>query len=267
MYCKHCGKEIEISSTFCPHCGKALAETSKKVATKSNNSKSVLIVVLVVICVIAVGIVGFFIKQSSDAKKAEEESIAASIAESEAIAESIAQAEAIAESIAQAEQLAKAEARTQYIENLNDFVTLSLEGLSISEDMCNLVYMVWYDTAFEQYREETAAYTMTDGVFHAEVATSFNALAESVEMYKIVADLEANKTKVSEVFNQLSNPTEEFTKCYEVAEKMMNAYVDLYTHANYYPDGDLLEYSEKYDEYSNTYIKNYELIILLIPKH
>lgn len=264
MYCKHCGIEIEDTVAFCPHCGKATADATTTDSISKKKAKAPFVIVIALICIIAVAAVGIFSKQSADAQRAEEEALAASIAESESIAESIAQAEAAAESLAQAEALAAEEARNQYIENLNNFVALSTDGFSISQEICNFVYMVWYDTVFGQYREETAAYTMTDGVFHATVDESFDAITQSEELYQMFINLEANKQEVSRVFQLLSNPTEEFTKCYEAAEKLLDAYVKLYTHAEL-PSGDLQSYADKYEEFSDYYIENHERIKMLIP--
>lgn len=272
MYCKHCGKEIDDSATFCQHCGGSVSAQEVARPAPTKNKKTPLIIGITLACVVLVGAFGIFAKQSADRKRAEEEALAASIAESEsiaeaeAIAESIAQAEVIAESIAQAERLEQKQARAKYIDNLKDFAALTWDGLVIAEDMCQIVYMVWYDTEYEEYRDETAAYTMTDGVYHDDVTTSFDALIESVDMQKLVADLESNKKKVSAKFEQLKNPAEEFAKCYEIAEDMMDAYIDFYTLAMYYPDCSLGEYSSYYDECTDAYIKYYEKFIMRIPE-
>lgn len=251
MYCKHCGQQIDDNAAFCQHCGGTVEAQESAHIAPVKNKKTPLIVGIIIACVIVIGLIGVFVKKSADIKRAEEEALAASIAE----AESIAQAEKIAE-----------EVRAQYIEDLNSFVSLTWEGAQASEDICQIVYMVWYDTAYEEYREETAAYTMTDGVYHTDVKTSFDALAQSDEMYNLINALMENKTKVSVLFNQLTSHTDEFTECYEVANKLMDDYITIYTFANYYPDGTLAEYYEYFYEYTNAYLKNYEKLAMLIPK-
>ena len=251
MYCKHCGQQIDDNAAFCQHCGRTIATQESERIAPVKSKRTPLVVGIIIACVIVIGLIGVFVKKSADIKRAEEEALAASIAE----AESIAQAEKIAE-----------EARAEYINNLIDFVTLSRDGVLAAEDICRIVYMVWYDTVFEEYREETAAYTMTDGVYHTDVKTSFDALAQSDEMSELATVFVEYKTKVSKLFNQLSNPPDELADCYEAAKALMDDYATIYAFANYYPDGSLAEYSEYFDEYTNAYLKNYEKIIMLIPK-
>lgn len=41
MYCKHCGKEIDDTSTFCQHCGKKIEEEPINIKVQENYTTAI----------------------------------------------------------------------------------------------------------------------------------------------------------------------------------------------------------------------------------
>lgn len=165
----------------------------------------------------------------------------------------------------QAEEKAVAEARAAYIEALNDLVWESLEGAADAESMCNLTYMVWYDTIHEEYRSETVEYTRSGGVYHDDFNTSLAKLYTAGSTISTCAGIEANQTEVEALMKSLQSPTDEFEKCYDVAMDLYSAYNKL-TDLALEPKGSLRDYSDNFAEYVSDYMDAYDKLDLLIPE-
>lgn len=165
----------------------------------------------------------------------------------------------------QAAEKAAAEARAAYIEALNDLVWESLEGAADAESMCNLTYMVWYDTIYEEYRSETAEYTRSGGVYHDDFNTSLAKLYTADSTISTCAGIEANQADVASLMKSLQSPAEEFEKCYDVAMDLYSAYNKL-TDLALEPKGSLRDYSDNFAEYVSDYMDAYDKLDLLIPE-
>lgn len=159
---------------------------------------------------------------------------------------------------------AAAEARAAYIEALNDLVWESLDGAADAETMCNLTYMVWYDTIYEEYRSETVEYTRSGGVYHDDFNTSLAKLYTADSTISACAGIEANRAVVEGVMKSLQSPIDEFEKCYDVAMDLYSAYNKL-TDLALEPQGSLRDYGDHFAEYVSDYMDAYNKLDLLIP--
>ena len=165
----------------------------------------------------------------------------------------------------QSEEKAAAEARAAYVEALNDLVWESLDGAAEAETMCNLTYMVWYDTIYEEYRSETVEYTRSGGVYHDDFNTSLAKLYTAASTISTCAEIEANQTVVEDLMKSLQSPSDEFEKCYDVAMDLYSAYNKL-TDLALEPQGSLRDYSDNFAEYVSDYMDAYDKLGLLIPE-
>lgn len=165
----------------------------------------------------------------------------------------------------QAEEKAAAEARAAYIEALNDLVWESLSGAADAETMCNLTYMVWYDTIYEEYRSETAEYTRSGGDYHDDFNTSLAKLYTADSTISTCAEIEENQAVVEDLMKSLQSPTDEFEKCYDVAMDLYSAYNKL-TDLALEPQGSLRDYSDNFAEYVSDYMDAYDKLGLLTPE-
>ena len=165
----------------------------------------------------------------------------------------------------QAAEKTAAEARSAYIEALNDLVWESLDGAAEAETMCNLTYMVWYDTIYEEYRSETAEYTRSGSVYHDDFNTSLAKLYTADGTMSTCAEIEANQAVVENLMKSLQSPTDEFEKCYDVAMALYSAYNKL-TDLALEPQGSLRDYGDNFAEYVSDYMDAYDKLDLLIPE-
>lgn len=259
--CPECNHQVSDRAASCPHCGYPFAveesnvmitpintesnpECRVEVAPSSPNKKR--IILISVICAVILAIIGSVIALIVIKDK---------------------QDEARQQELARQEELAKkeAEARTEYIENLNEFVLSALFGGADAEKLCNLTKSVWYDTIYEEYNSETAPYTQTNGKFHDDFNTSLAKLYSSSSYLKSVADIKDNRNIVDELYKKLLNPDDEFQKCFEEVEALYSAYYDL-TKLAISPSGSLKSYSEDLSEFDKEFISHYDKLKLLIPE-
>ena len=275
MYCKHCGQQIDDNAKFCQHCGGTVSAQDPACAVPVGKKKKPLIVGIAIVCVVFIVAFCVVAKQSADRKREEEalaasiaesESIAASIAEAEAIAESIAQEEAIAESIANEEVKKTAQERKDYIDKLNRFIELTAIGHDTSAEICGLVYMVWFDTNYEQYREETAEFTMTDGVYHEYISTSIDALRNDFEFVQTLNRHSENRSEVAAAYQLLANPPAGFDDHYAAAGELLDAYVAFWNFAITNPFGSLENYYDSCIKYSANFSESIEKLLMLMPE-
>ena len=165
----------------------------------------------------------------------------------------------------QAEEKPAAEARAAYIEALNDLVWESLSGAADAETMCNLTYMVWYDTIYEESHIDTAPYVKTGGIYHEDFNTSIAKLYDAASTISTCAEIEANQALIADLMKSLQSPTDEFEKCYDVAMDLYSAYNKL-TDLALEPKGSLRDYSDNFAEYVADYMDAYDKLDLLIPE-
>lgn len=266
MFCKYCGKQMDDSAAFCSACGKAAYDSGAANVAGTRSPRKILLGIGACLCVglLITGLI--FTQKSAEARREEEESLAAAIAESESIAASIAESEAIAESLAKAEQLAQEEYRKQYLADLNSLAEIAEEGIDAAEAACSFYCLLWYNTLFEEYDEFTDPYTMTDGVFHSDPQDTFDAAAGSVELRSAIMAAEICNEEMMQLLNKIADPPSGLSKCYEAAENLLDAYMDIYVHAQG-PYGSFSSYAENYNQYSTSLRENYRKFCALIPEN
>lgn len=254
--CPECNQQISDHAISCPHCGYPLpiAESpssdetissipqeqdvvSSETATKQRKKRILTIVIacaLVFACI--GGVAGFAIVKNQ-------------------------------QEIAKQEELERAQkkARTEYIENLNEFTRTALFGGADAEKVCNLTQSVWYDSIYEEYDVETAPYTQTNGKFHDDFNVSLAKLYSSSSYQSSVTEIKENRLAVEALYKKLLNPEEEFEDCFEEVEALYSAYYDL-TKLAISPSGSLNSYSESLREYDKEFISHYDKLKLLIPE-
>ena len=255
--CPECNQQISDRATACPHCGYPLpvATSDMPVAdypatdtvpqavaqpvtmAKPRKKRILLIAIICALVLACIGGVTAFAIIKNQHEQAEQEAL----------------------------EQAKAKARTEYIENLTDFLYTSLYGGADAEKVCNLTKSVWYDTIYEKYDVETAPYTQTNGKFHNDFNVSLSKLYSSSSYQSAVSDIKENRIKVDALYKELLNPEEEFEDCFKEVEALYSAYYDL-TKLAISPSGSLKTYSEDLSEYDKDFISHYDKLKLLIPE-
>lgn len=255
--CPECNQQISDRAASCPHCGYPLPvataeipvtdhpttdtvpqEIAQPITIAKPRKKRILLITIICALVLAcIGGVTAFAIIKKQQEKAEQEAL----------------------------EHAKQKARTEYIENLNEFTRTALFGGADAEEVCNLTKSVWYDTIYEEYDSETVAYTQTNGKFHDDFNDSLAKLYSSTSIKTTVADIKENQEAVDDLYKSLLNPTEEFEDCFEEVEALYSAYYDL-TKLAISPSGSLKSYSENLSEYDKDFISHYDKLRLLIPE-
>ena len=250
--CPECNQQISDQATSCPHCGYPLPvaelltsdetilttsqedHASSETAPKQRRKRILPIVIacsLVLACI--GGVAGFAIIKNQQ-EKAEQER-------------------------------AKAEARSEYIENLEELLYTTVLGAADAEEVCNMTKSVWYDTIYEEYDALTAPYTVTNGKFNDDFNVSLKKLYASDNITSLINDIKENQKSVDELYKSLLNPDDEFDACFEEVEALYNSYYDL-TKLAVSPSGSLRSYSENFSDYDDEYIAHYDKLKLLIPE-
>lgn len=240
--CPECQQQISDQAATCPKCGYPLQpvvpneelETTPVVNTVSpKKKKTILIAAVSVICIVAIIVTAILVYKKSEARKV---------------------------------ALAAEQARAEYIQNLNDFVRTSLTGASDAESICNLTYMVWYDTIYEKYHAETKDYTHNIfGDYNDDFNDSLSALYRSDKMVSDIAELKANMEEVDTLYKSLINPAPDFEKCFEEVEALYSAYYNI-TNLAITPSGNLNTYSSNFTDYDDDFLAHYNKLLLLIPE-
>ena len=254
--CPECNQQISDRATSCPHCGYPLPasdevsvdgplatdtvplEASQPVTIVKPRKKRALLIAIVCALVLACigGVTAFAIIKNQQ-----------EIAEQEAL------------------ERAKKKARSEYIENLENFLYTALSGAADAEEVCNLTKAVWYDTIYEEYDSETIAYTQTNGKFHDDFNDSLTKLYSSTSIKTAVAGIKENLETVDDLYKSLLNPEEDFEDCFEEVEALYSTYYYL-TKLAISPSGSLKSYSENLAEYDDEFISHYDKLKLLIPE-
>ncbi len=240
--CPECQQQISDQAAACPKCGYPLqpvipqdelanAPTVNTISPKKK--KTILIAAISVICIVAIIVTAILVHKKSEERKA---------------------------------ALAAEQARSEYIQNLNDFAHTSLTGASDAESICNLTYMVWYDTIYKKLRSETRVYTHNSlGDYNDDFNDSLSALYRSDKMISDIAALKTNMEEVDTLYKLLLNPDPEFEKCFEEVEALYSAYYNI-TDLAITPSGNITTYSSNFTEYDDDYLAHYNKLLLLIPE-
>ncbi len=297
--CPECNKQISNSATSCPHCGFPLQSDVNQTISTSNASNSqtcpqktdshrrkkksrtiLSIILAAVMCIsaCAVLIVAYerdkanqeAIQASIDQQLAEEsrleqERLEAERLEQERLEQEKAEAERLEQERLEQERLAKEKARLEYIDALKNFSLYAAFGCVQAADTSRSIVLVWYDSIYHVYSEETAAYTQTNGKFNEDFNVSLQKLLKSegiIENHRIISE---NKAAVDNYYKQLLNPTKEFEECYDLAKKLYQSYYEL-TMLALMPSGSLNSYSETRTKLIEETAKFRNELELLIPQ-
>ena len=155
--------------------------------------------------------------------------------------------------------------RTEYIQNLNDFKELALEGAGTAEIICDLTRSVWNNTIFKVDDSITDIFTKTRGTFNDDFNISLRALYEFSLIIEWVEKIEENQSSVAELYIALQNPPEEFIRIYEVVESMYGYYTSI-TNLAISPEGSLQSYTERFRNLRTGFSEDYGRLGLLIPE-
>lgn len=176
------------------------------------------------------------------------------------------------------------ESRQEYIDNLQNFNTVVLDGAVIAETQCNLTKSVWYDTIYQELNEDTYKYTVrpeileenntyayirgyytaNDNIFNDDFNISLSRLYKDESTQETVATLSENCEKVSELLGALSNPSDEFASCFSTVEDLYSAHYN-FTNLAISPSGSLQSFTEDFQMYDSLTIELYNKLGALIP--
>ena len=239
--CPECGREISDKAVSCPSCGcpvtpapqseqPVLNAVSRQAvsAAKTPRKKNVRIVIAVVasLAIVICCVVGFWRYQV-------------------------------------------AKARSEYIQNLNEISSLMLRGGADAESLCNLTKGVWYNTIHKERNIETNPYTLVDppygSKFHDDFNDSLAVLYADESTKETISKIKDNRSAVSDLMSQLSQPTSEFERCYDTLTDLYDTY-DKFTSLAISPSGSLQTYSSNFSDYDSDFASNYHLLITLSPE-
>lgn len=244
MLCNHCGKSIPNDSIFCPECGQAVVtvtvpthEITQSEGQQKKNLRPAIIAAVVVVCVALIIGVAVIQNARSDSKAAATE-----------------------------DSLAAAD-RQAYIQAMNDFLVLSVEGEALAFSACDLTYMVWYDAYFQQYRAETAPYTMDGSSFYSDFNYALYLLYESNVMTNIQEMLASNRAEVKALYTILSSHTEEFSACYALIDEAYTAYCGVMDIAKTPYGLTLDEYATACEEYDSDFSDAVNALYILLAQY
>jgi hypothetical protein len=236
--CSECGKEFSDKSPACPNCGCPVSEMKigsdvpidSSVKSKKK-SKKWLIIIQIIILLICCCVGGFLFYQHRK----------------------------------QEDQKAKAEAeRTQYIDNLNSFAQYAVLGASKSEETCNLIKSVWYNTIYKQSDSSTDKYTKKGFSFNEDFNNSLKNLMASDTYSSSIAQIKKANESVDSLYKKLQSPPEEFEKCFDVVDKLYDSYSKFSTLATD-PSGNLQQYSDNFEKLDSDTLSLFDKLKTLIP--
>ncbi len=183
--------------------------------------------------------------------------------ESEAASQEAALRESILQqSLAEQEKTA---VHAEYIYKINEFSEKVKQEAIVAADICYMTMNVWSDTIYQQYNEDTVAYTQTNGVFHSDYNESIDKLYASADISNKRSDVALNVIAVSELYQSLKYPPEGLEECFLKAKELYSAYMDLadLTIVHY---GTLSEYSEAYLGHFRHVLEYIDELTLLTPR-
>ncbi len=283
--CPECKKQVSSQACSCPNCGfplsspnpEILSDTSASKQTEPSSGKRALIKGIIFSAIalfISANIIIYLsmLYREQEQKAYKEQLLQESIAESQSIEQSIineamSEIERIEQEIALQESLAEEEklrARKEYIANLNTFKENIGIGSTAAAYVCYTTKLVWSDTIYERYNEETVAYTQTNGKFNEDFNVSLTRLYDSKDIKDHLSLINANRKATLAAYQALMNPPPEFANAFAAVEDVYSVYLDI-TRLAMSPSGSLNSYTEEYMTYYNLSFEVMDRLMPLIP--
>lgn len=135
--------------------------------------------------------------------------------------------EPVEETTVQTEATAADQSRTEYIATAADFLATAIEGETLAFETCSMTYAVWYDAYYQEYRVETAPYTMADGAYYEDFNYALYLLSESDSMTSALGRLSDNRNQVNALYVMLSAQAEEYSAYFAVIDTVYVSYYAL----------------------------------------
>jgi hypothetical protein len=232
--CSSCGNELPADAEFCAHCGHrkestsfvgdvnpAIAQYNTTVATATKSKKKIIIpIVAGVLAVIAI-IVGILVNNSIQEQKRQE---------------------------------AIANARAEYIENAEEFCSLSLTAGSNLEDIADTIQQYWYDAIWKDYYS---------GDIDIAIARALSAKSSAISTAAIY------DSQMKSLYNQLRYIPEGLEYDYTIKElnqaikNLYNIYTDYYDFATD-PSGSYNSFSASNGDKTDDYVAAYKALSNLV---
>lgn len=226
--CPECGKEISDNSKKCIHCGSPIKKKKEPI-----NIKKIIIIIVTLLLIISI-IVGIVLKNNNDKKQKE-------IEEKERIEEE------------------KRKAENEYYQNMENAISLMLDGGAKGEKAGDLTYNVWYNSIWKEKDDETNKYTMTNGKFNDDFNTSLSNLFKDQSYIDIINEVEKNRDEVKVIMEKLKNPPIKYTDKYEDIKEFYDSY-STFINLVINPTGSLTTYSTNYNNAKSDFLKQYNKI-------
>ena len=223
--CSNCGTELQEDQAFCPKCGhnagvtvdsnvKAAINQFNAGVTKKKKKSKALPIILAVVLVAAIAI-GVFVSNTLSAKKAEE-------------------------------------VRDEYIENVEEFLSLSLTAGSNLEDIADTIQTYWYECIWEDKHGDdinvAILYAMADKSDEIKQAEEYD--AQMKDLY----------SKIKKVPDGLSEEDiDDIEELCDAAKDLYNVYTDFYSLATD-PSGNYNSYSDRNNDTTDEFLSCYRAL-------
>ena len=223
--CGNCGAELEDGQAFCPKCGHkagiaidnnvnaAINQFNAGVEKKKKKSKA-LPIILAVVLVAAIAI-GVFVSNTLSEKKAEE-------------------------------------ARDEYIENVEEFLSLSLTAGSNLEDIADTIQTYWYENIWEDKHGDD----INDAILYALIDKS-DEIDQAEEYDTKMKDLYSKIKKVPDGLSE--EDVDDIEELCEAVKDLYNVYTDFYSLATD-PSGNYNSYSDSNNETTDEFLSCYRAL-------
>lgn len=223
--CGNCGAELEDGQAFCPKCGHkagiaidnnvnaAINQFNAGVEKKKKKSKALPIVIALVL-VVAIAI-GAFVSSTMSAKKAEE-------------------------------------TKKEYIENVEEFLSLSLTAGSNLEDIADTIQEYWYDNIWNDMWGDD----INDAILYAMIAKSDE--IDQAETYD--SQMKDLYSKIKKVPDGLAEEdVDDIEELCEAVKDLYNVYTDFYSLATD-PSGSYNSYSDSNNDTTDEFLSCYRAL-------
>ena len=220
--CGNCGAELEDGQAFCPKCGHkagvaidsnvnaAINQFNAGVEKKKKKPKALPIVIALVL-VVAIA-VGAFVSSTMSAKKAEE-------------------------------------AKKEYIENIEEFLSLSLTAGSNLEDIADTIQKYWHENIWDDKWGDD----INDAILYAMIAKSDE--IDQAETYD--SQMKDLYSKIKKVPDGLAEEdVDDIEELCEAVKDLYNVYTDFYSLATD-PSGSYNSYSDSNNDTTDEFLSCY----------
>ncbi len=244
--CPECGKEISDQAESCPNCGYPIqtklnealqpqpVEVTGVKLRKLDKKKKIILFSILGLLLIAI-VASFSIYTFNQQKQA------------------------------QAAKMATTKTSETYHDNLLLLEVDMYAGANRSENLCDLIGQVWYNTIYQKDDPTTDKYTKsTEYSFNSDFNTSLQKLFEDQDTKNTISEIESNQTNVASLMKQMLNPPKEYQQAYETLEKLYTSYQGL-TDLAINPSGNLTTFSADKTSKVEDFITLYKTLDTQVP--